>query len=199
MHRPSTIRPPRPRVLPAALAGCLLAAGCGGGAKSTPPPPAAPQILGFVAADAQVVGGTGTTLTAYYVGGTGSVDNGVGAVKSGIPVTVTPTATTAYTLTVKGQGGSRTATAKVSVVDGASLEVDLGGDLPPSPQVAVIGPQGTTTLATQTTTLTGLLPGDYQVVVSSTPITVHTDVRFEFTVEGGEGRVRAVAPSADPG
>jgi formylglycine-generating enzyme required for sulfatase activity len=100
----------------ALTSACLLALGisCGsGGGDSAPPRPA---IASFVAAKSPITAGTSTTLTAVFSNGTGSIDHGVGAVTSGTPVSITPTADTTYTLTVSGEGGTTTSTVAVQVV-----------------------------------------------------------------------------------
>ena len=91
-------------VLTAALV--LLPFGCGGSstptAAGTPPPPASstPTITSFGAAQIAIAAGASTQITAVFPSGTGSVSPGVGAVTSGVAVTVTPLVTTTYTLTV---------------------------------------------------------------------------------------------------
>jgi hypothetical protein len=75
---------------------------------------AAPVITSFVSGAATITSGTPTTLTAVFSGGTGSVDNGVGAVTSGTPVSVSPTTTTTYTLTVTNAANTN-ATATVTI------------------------------------------------------------------------------------
>jgi hypothetical protein len=72
-----------------------------------------PSITSFVAGSSSITAGNSTTLTGTFSNGTGMVDNGVGAVTSGTAVTVKPTVTTTYTLTVSGTGTP--ATAKVTV------------------------------------------------------------------------------------
>ena len=78
-------------------------AGCGGGGSSpapTPTPAAAPAITAFTAAPAtQTVGGS-TNLAFTFSGGTGVIDQGVGAVSSGGAKAVNPAVSTTYTLTV---------------------------------------------------------------------------------------------------
>jgi hypothetical protein len=59
--------------------------------------------------------GQASQLAAVFANGTGTLDQGVGAVSSGVPVSVKPTSTTTYTLTVAGAGGSVTASATVTV------------------------------------------------------------------------------------
>ena len=153
----------------------FVGAGCSGGnAPSTPTTGStgstgskAPQILGFVAAMPSVVAGQSTTLTAYFVGGTGKVDQGVGEVQSGVGISVSPTASTTYTLTVTGPGGTATASVEVKEVEGASLTITLDGDLPSAPQVTVFGPMGPVATLASTQTLTELAPGDYHVTASS--------------------------------
>jgi Immunoglobulin I-set domain len=77
---------------------------------------AAPAITSFVVGQTSVTAGGTTTLTAVFSGGTGSVNNGVGAVVSGTAVNITPAATTTYTLTVTNAAGTPiTATATVTV------------------------------------------------------------------------------------
>ncbi len=81
------------------------------------PPPA---ITSFTAGLSTIVTGSSTTLTAVFSNGTGSVNNGVGAVTSGTPVTISPIATTTYTLTV-----SNGATTPATVTATATVTVDV--------------------------------------------------------------------------
>ena len=76
----------------------LLFIGCGGGSDAPQTTPDA-SISVFAATNVRVDAGSSTELTAVFENGAGSVDNGVGTVQSGLPVTVTPNATTTYTLT----------------------------------------------------------------------------------------------------
>src|SRR5690606_10022995 len=77
-----------------------------------------PAITAFTAATGIVTTGTGTTLTAEYSGGTGSVDEGVGAIASGATVpTGALAASKTFTLTVTGfRGAVVTATQSVTAV-----------------------------------------------------------------------------------
>ena len=78
---------------------------------------APPSITSFGAANTTITDGTSSILNAVFTGGTGSIDNGVGAVTSGVGVTVTPTSTTTYKLTVTNSAGvSVPATTTVTVV-----------------------------------------------------------------------------------
>jgi hypothetical protein len=80
---------------------------------------AAPTITGFTAAASTITAGGSTTLTGVFAGGTGSVNNAVGAVTSGAGASVSPAVTTTYTLTVTNAATtpvSVTATATVTVV-----------------------------------------------------------------------------------
>lgn len=171
----------RPLVRPLALLLAGLLAGCGSSPTPLTVKPAAPVILGFVAADSTVITGASTTLTAYFSGGAGKIDSGVGPIHSGKPVQVTPTASTTYLLTVTGQGGTTTATVKVDVVAGASLTVTLAGTLPPSPAVTVLGPGGTVATIAATKTLTGLSPGTYSV---EAPVVLSAGILYLPQVQG---------------
>ena len=101
------------------LAVLLLAVACGGGGGGgTPTPPSpAPSITSFLPAQTSIVGGNSTTLTAAYLNGSGTIDQGVGPVQSGVPIsTGTLTATKTFTLTVSGIGTPATAQTTVTVV-----------------------------------------------------------------------------------
>jgi hypothetical protein len=91
----------------AALFFCVLVSGCGGGGQqSTPTPPSAPAINSFTASVSPIPAGTATSLTAVFTNGTGSVNQSVGTVTSGMPVpTGNLSATTTYTLTVTNSAG----------------------------------------------------------------------------------------------
>ena len=79
---------------------------------------AAPAISSLMAATSPLTAGNGTTLTAAFSGGTGTLDHGLGAVTSGVAVsTGNLAATTTFTLTViNAAGTSVTQTVTVTVV-----------------------------------------------------------------------------------
>jgi hypothetical protein len=107
---------------------------------------APPVISSFSAGAATITAGSSTTLTAVFSGGTGAVNNGVGAVTSGTAVTVKPTATTTYTLTVTNTAGTTvTATATVTVV--------------PPPTITSFTAGAATITSGNSTTLTGVFSG----------------------------------------
>ena len=100
--------PGHPFMLPALLLAGLLALGCGGGStQSHYLPPAAPAIIEFVANPDLLTAGSAGTLSAVFTGGAGSINQGVGPVVSGNPVsTGTLLRDTSFTLTVTGAGGT---------------------------------------------------------------------------------------------
>ena len=76
----------------------------------------APSITSFAASPTTIAGGTSTSLTAVFANGTGVITPGGLAVTSGKAVSVSPTTTTAYTLTVTPPTGNAiTQTATVTV------------------------------------------------------------------------------------
>jgi sugar lactone lactonase YvrE len=83
-----------------------------------------PHILDFLASQPGIAPAGTTLLTADFTGGTGSMDQGVGKVVSGLSYSVSPSASTVYTLTVDNGAGTQ-ATAKFRVAVG-SLQVLAG-------------------------------------------------------------------------
>ncbi|MCX6875879.1 MAG: hypothetical protein NTW21_19020 [Verrucomicrobia bacterium] len=84
--------------------------------KATNSWPLAPTLT-FSASPAGVLSGEASTLSWTTTNATTvSIDNGVGTVAASGSVQVYPTATTTYTLTAIGDGGTRTKTAQVAVV-----------------------------------------------------------------------------------
>lgn len=90
----------------------FLTAGTLAPSSVTPPP-----TVGFGAASSTVNQGQGTTLQ-WTVTGAASVtiDHGIGSVPASGSVAVSPNATTTYTLTAIGDGGTTVTTARVSVI-----------------------------------------------------------------------------------
>ena len=105
-----------------------------------------PAILAFAARPASVIAGRPSWLSWEVTEATAvSIDQGVGPV-SGTSVTVSPAATTTYTLTASNVAGKITATAKVTVAEGVYLPpgaaagdvtfaVDSGSASPISPYI----------------------------------------------------------------
>jgi hypothetical protein len=86
---------------------CVFVLGCGGGGQqSTSPPPSAPSITSFTASVSPIPAGTATDLNAVFSNGTGYVNQSVGMVTSGVPVSTGKlSAATTYTLTVTNSDG----------------------------------------------------------------------------------------------
>jgi hypothetical protein len=106
------------RYLGATLGCLLLLLGfhCSWGGYSPPARPG-PGIAGFSAARTVISAGDSVDLTAVFSFGLGSIDQGVGAVQSGVKRTVRPAADTTYTLTVLAPDGtSATGSLTVKVV-----------------------------------------------------------------------------------
>jgi hypothetical protein len=80
----------------------------------------APVITSFTASNNPINSGASTDLTAVFSGGTGMITPGNLAVTSGTPVSVTPAATTTYTLTVTPPVGNAI-TKTLTVTVNASL------------------------------------------------------------------------------
>jgi myo-inositol-hexaphosphate 3-phosphohydrolase/glucose/arabinose dehydrogenase/lysophospholipase L1-like esterase len=87
-------------------------AGSAGGAA----PPEAPEVLTFAASPDTIVETASSTLSWTTQNATSvSIDNGVGSVALNGNTSVSPSATTVYTITATGPGGSDNATATVTV------------------------------------------------------------------------------------
>ncbi len=77
-----------------------------------------PTIDSFAVTQSPITKGSTTALVASFKDGVGSIDQGVGDVTSGQAITVAPSETTTYTLTVTGRSMRPvTATAVVEIVD----------------------------------------------------------------------------------
>lgn len=113
------------------VASLLLALACsgGGGAGNSPtPPPSAPSITSFSPAASSITSGNNTTLTAIYSNGSGVIDQGLGTVQSGVPISTGALNTTkTYTLTVSGAGTAATAQTTVTVVPSITVSVSPNG------------------------------------------------------------------------
>jgi hypothetical protein len=94
----------------------LLAAACGGtsGGGAT-----VSAIQSFSAASASIAAGQSVQLTATFSSGTGTIDHNVGAVQSGVPVTVTPSENTTYTLIVTTADSKTFSSSTTVLVTGA--------------------------------------------------------------------------------
>lgn len=102
-----------------------------------------PAITAFAASPAAISPGGSTVLSFAFSGGAGSLNNGVGPVTSGTNVLVSPTASSAYTLTVANSLGAEvSATVTVVVV--------------PMPAIASFTASSTQFFPNQGTTLTAI-------------------------------------------
>jgi hypothetical protein len=109
-----------------ALTFGLALAGCGGGSSSTPPPPPPASISSFTASSSSITSGTSATLTGVFANGTGVITPGNLPATSGVAVTVSPTATTTYTLTVTPTTGTAaTAMATITVTGSVATTVTV--------------------------------------------------------------------------
>lgn len=105
-------------VIYAAAGSVLLLAGCSKKvAKVVPPAPPAPAAptATFAANPTVVEQGQSTELTWHTTNANNVTIQGLGTVMASGSQTVTPSASTTYTLTAKGNGGTQDATARVTV------------------------------------------------------------------------------------
>ncbi len=141
---------------------------------------AAPTITSFTPAAATITSGlSGTTLTAVFANGIGSVDNGIGTVTSNTAVPVNPATTTTYNLTVTNAAGS-TATAQttVTVVPPPSIASFIA-----NPSTIVTG--SSSTLIPTFTGGTGTIDNGVGAVTSGTgyPVSPTTSTTYTLTVK----------------
>lgn len=117
-------------VTPAATTAYTLTVANSQGAQSTATATvtvvAAPTIASFTASPASITAGQSSQLTASFAGGTGVITPGNLNVTSGTPVSVTPAATTVYTLTVTNSLGAQSALA-VTVTVAATAPPSIAG------------------------------------------------------------------------
>ena len=137
---------------------------------------AAPVITSFTSGAPTSTAGASTILTAVFSGGTGSVDNSVGAVTTNVAVNVSPTVTTTYTPTV-------TNTANVSVTRQVTVNVV------PAPVITSFTPGSATIIAPNSTTLTAVFTGGtgsvnngVGTVTSGTPVTITPSATTTYTL-----------------
>lgn len=189
-------RLPRPSWIgPLGLAAGLALAVLGGCAAPGGPAqaPAAPSIAGFSAARDCITAGTGTTLTATFQNGTGTVDPGVGTVLSGQAFPVAPSGDTTYTLTVKGPGGSATRTEALRVVAAPAIASFKAAD----PRV----PAGTGTQLTATFSGgDGAVDGGIGAVASGIPVptgALGQPATFRLTVTNAAGTAATATVTVD--
>lgn len=119
---------------PASIA-LLLCSACGESDRGPP------TITSFAVTKDVLAKGATTMLVAEFEGGSGTVDRGVGAIESGVPLDVMPDASTTYTLTVHNGGDADAiAMAGVDVFDRvAAVTVATGsgaGTLPAAIEAA---------------------------------------------------------------
>jgi len=128
------------KVWPMVVVGVLaLSMACGGGGGGGTTTPAPPTISSFIASPTTITAGETADLTGTFSNGTGVVTPGSFECSCGIPMAVTPTVTTTYTLTVTNSAGTVvTQTAMVTVTpltnlptittQPASLTIQAGTD-----------------------------------------------------------------------
>jgi hypothetical protein len=96
-----------------ALALAVLFTAC----SSSPTPAPSPSISAFTPANSPITAGQSALVTAIFSNGSGTVDNGIGPVASGVPFsTGMLQTTTTFTLTVTSSVGSASQKATVTVV-----------------------------------------------------------------------------------
>ncbi|HEY6910633.1 MAG TPA: hypothetical protein VI356_14745 [Myxococcales bacterium] len=140
-----------------------------------------PAIQSFSASPTSVSAGGSSTLSALYSGGTGTIDNGVGAIASGASVRVTPAATTTYTLTVAdGAGHVATSSVKVTVVPLPAIQ-----SFTASPASIVAG--GSDTLAATYTGGTGTVDQAVGALASGATATVRPAATTTYTLSVNDG------------
>jgi hypothetical protein len=93
--------------------------GCGSGPSSTQTPPTPPSITSSTVNPTSITDGSSATLTGAFANGTGVITPGNLPATSGVAVTVSPTTSTTYTLTVTPASGTAVTAAATITVNSA--------------------------------------------------------------------------------
>lgn len=142
-----------------------------------------PTITSLIATPSAITQGQACTLTAVFQNGTGTLDQGIGAVASGVPKSVNPATTTTYTLTVVNAAGATvTRTVTVSVIAAPVLETFTA-----TPAAISVGESST--LAFTFTQGTGTIDQGIGPVVSggTVIVTPAVDTMYTLTVTNALG------------
>lgn len=156
----------------ALLSGCGGATSSGGGGGGTQSQQ--PYITSFAPGSSTIEAGTSTSLTAVFGNGSGVITPGNLSVTSGTAVTVTPSSTTNYTLTVTGSSGTTPATRTTPIVVYAA------------PAIASFTASSNQVALGSSTTLTGEFTGGPGVITGP----------GNFSVSVGSGQQVSVIPPA---
>jgi hypothetical protein len=141
----------------------------------------APAITSFVANPATITAGGSSSLTAVFANGTGMIEPGDLAVTSGTAVSVSPAATTIYTLTVTppAVGTAITQTATVTVNPAPTITSFLANPT----SITAGGTTGASLTAVFANGTGVITPGNYTVTSGvAQPITPATTTTYTLTV-----------------
>jgi len=177
----SSVTPPKD----ATTVYTLTVTGSGGTASQTVSVQAVagPTITSFAASPVTITSGNSSSLTAVFAGGTGVITPGNISVTSGTPVSVSPTATTQYTLAVTNAAGT-------AVTSQATVTVD------PAPTITSFTATSATITSGNSTSLTAVFangtgvvtPGNISVTSgTSVPVSPTATTQYMLTVTNGAG------------
>lgn len=150
--------------------------GCGGSSSTTPPPPVVASITSFTANPTTITPGASATLTGVFTGGTGVITPGNLPATSGAGVTVSPTATTTYTLTVTPSSGTAvTQTATITVNPAPTITSFVA-----APPTIIVG--GSSSLTAVFANGTGVITPGNLAVTSGTAVSVSPTTTTTYTL-----------------
>ncbi|MGA3343787.1 MAG: hypothetical protein ABSC76_02865 [Terracidiphilus sp.] len=139
--------------------------------------PAAPAITSFIASPTSITAGGSASLTGIFANGTGVITPGNLAVTSGTAVSVTPSETTTYTLTVTNAAGATATLTSVVTVN------------PAAPAITSLNANPASITAGGTASLTGIFANGTGVITpgnlpatSGTPVSVAPSDTTTYTL-----------------
>jgi hypothetical protein len=164
--------------------GIVTLTGCGGGSGGGGGNNNPPAIASFAANPASIVSGTSSSLTGVFSNGTGIITPGNISATSGTAVSVSPTTTTTYTLTVSGSGGPAVTSSATVTVTPATPTITSFTASP-----AIITSGNSSSLTAVFTGGTGVVTPGNITVTSGTAVSVSptADTTYTLTVSGSSG------------
>jgi hypothetical protein len=158
-----------------------------------------PTITSFSANPTSISSGGSSSLTAVFTGGTGVITPGNISVTSGTPVSVSPTATTTYTLTVTPPVGSVTATMTATVTVGSGAANITSFTANPT----TIGAGSSSQLVGYFTGGTGVITPGNTSATSGTAVSVSPTATTTYTLTvtptgGGTAATKTATVTVDP-